>query len=184
MTRARSISRIPAVERYSQAIELLDKPGDTVLVIRGVPRSVIIKCPEGCGDLITLNVDKRSGPAWRLFDRRNRLTIYPSIWRANACEAHFIVWDNKIIWCDTYEFRSCEDPDLVSAVQRVLPGVAEPHRHYEDLAAELGIAVPWDVLWACQALVRKGVAVSSERGTKFGEASKPGRGRGRIDVLV
>jgi len=184
MERVKSISRVPTVKRYSEAVGLLEKPGDTVIVTRGVPRSVVMKCPEGCGDLITLNLDRRSGPAWRVYERRGRLTIFPSVWRANGCEAHFIVWNDRVIWCDASEAGSWEDPNLLYSIEQILPPATEPHRHYEDLAGQLGGVVPWDVLWACQALVRKGVAASSERGTKFGAASKPRPSSGRVDTTA
>jgi len=182
VSRAKEIAHRGVVERYSEAIAHLKSPGDAVLVKRGTPRSIVMQCPEGCGEVITLNLDRRSGPAWRYFERRKRLTIYPSIWRDSGCRAHFIVWNNEILWCDgkTNE-PQWDDQDLVAAVEKLLPPTPEPHRHFEELASQLD-AVPWEVLWACQTLVRRGVAESSERGTKFGKSPPRKAFAGRIDL--
>jgi len=100
MQRASRIVQRGSTQRYSEALPLLRLPGDLVIVVRGVPRSIVIQCPEGCGEVISLNLDRRAGPAWQRFERRGSLTIYPSVWRETGCEAHFIVWNNIILWCD------------------------------------------------------------------------------------
>lgn len=183
MPKVRVISTRGTVQRYSEAVPLLKQPGDTVVVMRGQTRSIVMQCPEGCGDLITINLDRRSGPAWRVYERSGRLTIYPSVWRENGCGAHFIVWNNQIVWCDVDETAAWNDPGLVTDVERALPPVGKPHRHYEDIAAELSV-VPWEVLWACQSLVRSGLANSSDRGTKFGATPTRPRSRSGINIKV
>lgn len=171
MSRARKITQHGCVERYSEAIAHLKSPGDAVVVKRGIPRSIVMQCPDGCGEVITVNLDQRSGPAWRYFKRRELLTIYPSIWKNSGCRVHFIVWNDTILWCGEHDTDEpqWDDSELRPAVDQLLPPPSQPHRHFEEFASQLN-AVPWEVLWACHALVRAGVASSSERGTKFGRS--------------
>lgn len=185
MSRARRIAHRGTVQRYGEAVPLLTGPGDAVTVTRGVPRSIVILCPDGCGEVLTVNLDRRSGPAWRFFERRGTLTIYPSIWRDSGCRAHFIIWNSEILWCDRDETEPAQwgNPELLAAVEEALPPPMQPHRHFEDIAALLN-AVPWDVLWACHSLERTGAAESSERGTRFGRSQQRRKPHDRIDVRV
>lgn len=185
MLRASRIAHKGVVERYSEAIAQLKSPGDAVIVKRGIPRSIVMQCPDGCGEVITVNLDRRSGPAWRYFERRMRLTIYPSIWRDSGCRAHFIVWNDGILWCDARETDEpqWDDRELRASVEQLLPPPSDPHRHFEEFASQLD-AVPWEILWACHALVRAGIASSSERGTKFGRSPPRAKSTDRIDLKV
>lgn len=45
------------VEYRDEATSLVTEPGDLVLVVRGRPRSVVIGCPDGCGEVLTVNLD-------------------------------------------------------------------------------------------------------------------------------
>jgi hypothetical protein len=157
------------VARFAEATTLLRAPGECSIVERGVIRSLIIRCPDVCGELITVNLDPRAGAAWRLYERRGKLTVYPSVWRESGCKAHFIVWQDRLIWCDAEDRVEWNDADLQVAVRARLPRPHEPHRHYEEIAAGLD-AIPWEVLWVCQNLVHQGRAKSSDRGRKFGAA--------------
>jgi hypothetical protein len=178
VSRVNDVKSRGVTRRYSEALPLLVAPGEYAMVVRGVPRSIVMRCPDDCGEVITVNLDRRTGPAWRAYNRNNRLTIYPSIWRESGCKAHFIVWNNHILWCDRDETGQWSDSELVNAVTRSLPAFGLPHRHFEDIAADLGI-VPWEVLWACQALERCGKAISSAKGVKFALSSNSRR---RLDV--
>ena len=85
------------VESRASATGKLALPGEAVIVERGVPRWLLLKCPCGCGEEIPINVDPRSGKAWRLYqDNRLGITLYPSVWRDTGCESHFIVWRGQI----------------------------------------------------------------------------------------
>ena len=185
MSLAKRIAHRGTVQRYGEAIPRLIEPGDAAIVTRGVPRSIVILCPDGCGEVITVNLDRRSGPAWRFFERRGTLTIYPSIWRDSGCRAHFIIWNSEILWCNRDETEPTQwgDAELVTAVERALPPTEQPHRHFEEIAALLD-AVPWEVLWACHSLERAGLAESSERGTKFGRSQRGHKPAGQIDIRV
>lgn len=182
MARVKTIVSRGTVERYADAVTLLKAPGDYVFVVRGVPRSIIMKCPDDCGEVLTINLDQRAGPAWRTYRRSGLLTVYPSVWRESGCRAHFIIWRDHLLWCDWYETAESTDEKLLESLKLILPPVGKEHAHYEDFALQLD-AVPWDVLWACRKLERAGIAVSSERGSKFG-ARGPRPAPTSIDIKV
>lgn len=156
-----------SVASRSDASQHLKKPGDTVLIERGYPKWLVMKCPDGCGDELPINLDSRAGPAWRIYQSPHLgITIYPSVWRDTGCEAHFIVWRNMILllgdWDDTEYDRFWDDKalnELRGAVLVHLP--IEKLVHFVDIADELG-ELPWDVLKACRELVKRKLAVEGE----------------------
>jgi hypothetical protein len=134
-------------------------PGTAVLVHRGVHRSVVIACPDGCGDTLTVNLDGRSGPAWRFYSDRQGMSLYPSVWRDSGCRSHFIVWHSRIYWCDWKEDALDEDnAALENRVRDILTPALTP---YATLADRLG-EVPWAVLVACNRLVSKHQAIEGK----------------------
>lgn len=146
-------------EHRDQGEALLKQPGDVVLVRRGVLRSMLMRCPDGCGETIVVNLDSRSGKAWHLDTRGGKLTLYPSIWLEGGCESHFIVWRDKLIWCDRFELGNLEpeyDPNLEEKVLRVLE--TGRLRSAEDISSQLE-EIPWEVSRASRRLVKKGSAV-------------------------
>lgn len=147
-------------EHHAQAAALALSAGDYSVVHRGVPRSVVMRCPTGCGDLLTINLDPRAGKAWQAQMHNGALTLYPSVWRHEGCRAHFIVWRNALLWCDATGHSVDIDPAVTSRVECALtPGT---YTHYEKLADALTIH-PWEVLWACRHLERAGKAKSRDR---------------------
>lgn len=151
------------VESRASAIGKLLLPGEAVVIERGVPRWILIKCPCGCGEEIPINVDARSGKAWRLYrDNRSGITLYPSVWRDTGCESHFIVWRGQInlFGSSADDERSpMENAEVSALAERVLHvwpknGLAP----YLPIADQLG-EIPWDILEACRWLVRKGILV-------------------------
>jgi hypothetical protein len=169
MPRAKTLLLKGVAERHADAVKLLHNAGDMAIVFRGVVRGMVIRCPDSCGDTITINLDERAGPAWRLFERENRLTLYPSVWRENGCGAHFILWRGRLLWCDRWDDTLGDDGDLRTRVYSLLPSADAAPVHYETLAATLD-EIPWDVLWACRALVRTKRAISSAKDTCFRRA--------------
>ncbi|MDX8449831.1 DUF6527 family protein [Mesorhizobium captivum] len=152
--KTREIHQKGVVERQAEALELVKKPGDVAIVERGVVRSLVMRCPDGCGDILTVNLDGRAGPAWRLYDGKDGLTVFPSVWRDTGCGAHFIVWDDVIHWTnDIWIVR--RDPILERAVEAKL---THDFISYVDLAAALD-EIPWAVLDACRSLASTGAAV-------------------------
>ena len=70
-----------------------------VIVERGRPRSVLFKCPCGCGETVVLNVDRQAGRAWRLRQDVSGVTLMPSVWLAVGCRSHFVLWRSRVWWC-------------------------------------------------------------------------------------
>lgn len=151
--------------------DLLQAPGDAVLIERGVPRWLMIKCPCGCGEEIPVNLDKRAGKAWRLYRNKAGLSLFPSVWRDTGCEAHFIILRNQIV-----TLGGSLDPDyprglsldLTELARRALAAwPAGTYVSYVDVADKLG-EIPWDVQEACFTLVTAGLMIEGKgdaRGT-------------------
>src|SRR6266702_3855520 len=97
MMRNRKLSLKRVVESRADASGQLHSPGDAVLIKRGSPRWLLLKCPCGCGEQIPVNLDARAGKAWRLYRNKTGLTLFPSVWRDTGCEAHFIIWRDQIV---------------------------------------------------------------------------------------
>jgi hypothetical protein len=144
-------------ENYSDAAERVKLPGDTVIVERaGTQRQLVIKCPDGCGDTLSVNLDRRSGPAWRLYRRRNKWSLFPSIDRPTGCGSHFILSNGKVVWCDWWDWDDDEiAPELMRAVEMQLAD--QEFLSFVDVADRLD-AIPWDVLKVCKILVGKQIA--------------------------
>ena len=141
------------VERQSEAQAQVPRAGDTALVARGVPRSLVMRCPDGCGDILTVNLDPRSDKAWRFYVRDGHYSLYPSVWRDTGCGAHFIIWNDHIIWTDEW-WPTETDVDLVRKVRVLLTD-----RYQAPLAmADSLDDIPWSVTQACRYLVKEGVA--------------------------
>lgn len=162
MPRARGIVFRGQAEGHAAAAALLERPGDAALDYRAVPRTLVMSCPDGCGDILSINLDARAGKAWRADRRSGQLTLYPSVWRERGCRAHFIVWRDRLIWCDYRDTFSWRDDSLTERVAAALPPPTAQFRHYEDMA-DLLDAIPWEVLWACQTLERRGLAESCDK---------------------
>jgi Family of unknown function (DUF6527) len=64
------------------------------VVLRGVPRWLVMQCPCGCGELLSINLDARGGKAWRLISAGKKISLIPSVWRTEGCETHFVFWLN------------------------------------------------------------------------------------------
>lgn len=164
MDRANNICSLGSVERFADAVKQLQSPGDYVEIVRGVSRALVMSCPDGCGETLTINLDGRAGPAWRKYVRNTRLTVYPSVWRESGCKAHFIIWQNRIIWCGTRDEAtvSLDDKKLLNLVLAQLSTLV--FMHYEEVA-EISGQIPWEVYWACRDLASAGTILEGKRGT-------------------
>lgn len=165
------------------AATLLAAPGDAVLVVRGTPRWLLLRCPCGCGEEIPVNLDSRAGKAWRLYGFPTEdLTVFPSIWRDTGCESHFVIWRGHILMfgrgSSRYALR--ENLNLEKLRGRVLSAWPTSGLiSYVEVADSLG-EIPWDVLEACRDLVDGGLlieGVGEKRGT-FEKAAFGGRAAG------
>ncbi len=159
-TRATRVNDCGVVESIVEAHDKLHGPGDFVLVERGVARWLVLACPCGCGDVLPINIDRRAGPAWRIFRTKGRLTVYPSVWRESGCEAHFMVWEGQVLdlsgpWPDTTTDRVDEDD--------VLRHVGDDPVHYAAIADTLAVD-PWSVLFVLRRMVRRGVVREVDEG--------------------
>lgn len=143
------------VERLSDGVAHLKQPGDMILVERGVERLLVFRCPDGCGDTVPVNLDPRAGPPWRLYRRRGRNTLFPSVWRLEGCRAHFILWNDRIYWSGADSFEEAASNELLASVRAAL--TRERFRPFVEIASELN-EIPWAILVACKDLVRAGHA--------------------------
>lgn len=166
-----SLNLMASVESRSEVGALLKSPGDAVIVQRGRPRWMMLKCPCGCAEEIPINLDHRAGKAWRYYDGGGRgATLFPSVWRDTGCQSHFIVWRGRILLLDGHGEDSASSlPGLLDLIQRVRS--AWPRGglvSYIDVADAMG-EIPWDVLEACRRLARDGVFVegSGQQRTMF-----------------
>jgi hypothetical protein len=162
MPRARNIRFTGAFQSRDEAAASLKMTGDAALVQRGVPRMLLLSCPCGCGEILVVNLDKRAGPAWRMYQRGKAVSLFPSYWRDSKCASHFIVWSNNVYWCDLDDDGLWTRPSVIQ--DRVCQALPDYFIKYEQLAEQLG-EIPWEVLLACHALVRKGEAVVNQPGS-------------------
>jgi hypothetical protein len=155
------------VENRLDAQHLLKSAGDLVLIERsGIPRWAVIRCPSGCGDDIALNLDVRTGSAWRIYHRRKQISIFPSVWRDSGCGSHFIVWNSKIHWCgNRWNLNSAGEIDP----HRVLDILRSAESSYVNLTtiAEDLHAIPWDVLQVCRTLEKSGVLIEGRNDQRW-----------------
>jgi hypothetical protein len=168
---SRSISLKAEIGSRAGAAEFLKAPGDAVLIQRGTPRWLLLRCPCGCGEEIPVNLDARAGKAWRLYrGSTTGLTLFPSVWRDTGCQSHFVVWRDRILMFGvgrTYGASPRDSLDLVTLSRRVLNawprGRSTPYVEVADNLRE----IPWDVQEACRRLVKAGMLVESsgERGS-------------------
>ena len=173
-----------STSKFSEAIPKLHAPGDYVIVARGVPRSIVMACPDGCGEILPINLDRRVGKAWRTYESGQELTVYPSVWRDTGCRAHFIIWRNKILWADGSGYvEPVLDQSFLSSVLSRLS--TESFMSFETIAEDINL-IPWEVLWACNTLVRQGRAFEGKQGffRRKNEAGGTLPPPGRIDILV
>jgi hypothetical protein len=155
--RASSYRVLAPVQRYSDAAVRLHDSGDCVVVERGgVRRQLVLQCPDGCGEVLSINLDPRSGPAWRLYHRRGHWSLFPSIDKSSGCLSHFILWRGRVLWCDGRGDGAEPEifADLGDRVMEVLRGRAAAG--FVEIAERLD-EVPWDVLGVCRHLVRVGL---------------------------
>ena len=152
--RANRIVLKAQIEQRREANALLTMPGDAAIVHRGALRSLVMACPDGCGELLTINLDERAGKAWRAYGANDGLSLFPSVWRETGCKSHFILWRSKIYWCDWGDELEIPQGEVV---QRVRDAISSQLVHYVNIADHLKL-VPWAVLSACGQLVRQGIA--------------------------
>ena len=151
---ARHIRLVGKAEYREEAEQLITGLGEAVVVTRGRPRSLVMRCPDGCGQIIVVNLDDRSGKAWELDLRKEGPTLYPSVWLSGGCKSHFIVWRGRILWCHRFmedNYEPSHDPRLeVQVLGQLEAGV---FKSPVVIARELDELV-WDVDRCARVLVK------------------------------
>lgn len=77
-------------------------PPKVIVVVghKNFPKWVLMQCPCGCKDLLTLSLMKKFDPFWSYeADNWNRITLSPSVWKNDGCRSHFFIKKGKLIWC-------------------------------------------------------------------------------------
>ncbi len=150
------------VESRDAASAFLCKSGDAVIVERGKPRLLIIRCPCGCGDDLLINLDKRAGPAWRYYRNQHGLTLYPSYWRDSECGSHFIIWNSHVYWCYGWESEESSTWHVSKHIEEAVWNALSEHEFisYEEIAERLEL-IPWETLQACRQLESRGLAIAN-----------------------
>ena len=157
---ARMVRLVGDAEYRDQAEATLSAPGDASMVFRARPRSIVMACPDGCGETLVINLDSRADKAWRFDTRGEGLTLFPSVWREGGCESHFIVWRGHILWCDRFEDGNREPPYNPAIEAAVLGAMDDVQpRNAVELADAIDELV-WDVNRAAGRLVAHGLARS------------------------
>jgi len=150
------------VSSRGDASSYLQKPGDAVIVERLGPRWLILSCPCGCGAELPVNLDRRAGPAWRLYESPKGISVYPSVRRDTDCESHFIIWRDKILLFGTREDdNSFDEPEAYrdDLIDLVLNVVSERFASTEEISDLIPGSVPWDILRSCRKLCRSGLVI-------------------------
>lgn len=162
--RVKKISFRGKVQTRDAAASVLTNSGEFVIVERGKPRLIVLRCPCSCGDDLLINVDTRAGKAWRYYRNQYGMSLYPSYWRDTACKSHFIIWNNNIYWCSGWETEESDSWSVSQDLEeRVLSNLnADHYTRYYDLAEKLDL-IPWEVLQACRQLARRGLVEPGER---------------------
>ncbi|HWH60441.1 MAG TPA: DUF6527 family protein [Terriglobales bacterium] len=162
-TKAKKIRYRGTVETRDTAQPLLLKSGDAVIVERGKPRLLILRCPCGCGDDLIVNLDRRAGAAWHFYRSRKGLTLFPSYWREDRCGSHFILWNNQIYWCYGWESDESDRWQVSAATKEKVYALLtdEYFVDYAALAEQLDL-IPWEALQACRQLAKEGRAIADE----------------------
>jgi hypothetical protein len=166
MTRDKAFTIRARVNSRANASAYLKHPGDAVIVDRQGPRWLVLVCPCGCGAEVPVNLDRRAGPAWRMYESPKGTSIYPSVWRDTDCKSHFIIWRDNIhmigarygaSWTGELE----EDEDEL--LQQVLGVLYDREQSAEEISDQIPDSEPWDVLRCCRRLCLLGKAIEGHQ---------------------
>ena len=144
------------VTRYAEAAGSVASPGDCAIVERAsVSRQLVIRCPDGCGEILSVNLDARSGPAWRLYRKSGVWSLFPSIDRTSGCLSHFILWNGRVLWCSGLDDDEGGGWPIVISAELILEILHNGRSaHFVQIADELD-DVTWEVLAASRRITRQ-----------------------------
>jgi hypothetical protein len=96
----RALAAGPLRIRYLPKVTNETPRADEILAIKhqGKVYWIILRCPCGCGEVITLPAQSDHSKSWALIDKSEGPTIYPSIWRNQGCMSHFWIRDGTVEW--------------------------------------------------------------------------------------
>lgn len=96
----RRIRAYSAIEVVEAAPSLEDVEAAKLVVVRanGKDRWVMLRCPCGCNEVVTLSVQQAHRTHWTRSGSQDRPTLHPSIWRTEGCRSHFWILDGKVVW--------------------------------------------------------------------------------------
>ena len=151
------------VQSRGDASGLLKSAGDAVLIERGRPRWLLISCPCGCGEEFPINLDPRSGKAWKLYRiNHDLISLYPSVWRDSGCYCHYVIWRNKIYVLGQNNDDAFDRDSKIKEINQISKEVFSKFPimgliSFVKIADEMG-EIPWDILMICRKLVQNGIA--------------------------
>jgi hypothetical protein len=65
----------------------------------GKDRWLHLRCPCGCGDVISLNLMTSNRPFWSLTRHTDgTLSVMPSVDKTSGCRSHFFIRQSRIAW--------------------------------------------------------------------------------------
>lgn len=74
--------------------------GKTIALIGTSPemfKFAVFRCPDGCGEMLRVNLMRSQGRAWRATISGGTLTLSPSVARESGCRTHFVLVRNVAI---------------------------------------------------------------------------------------
>lgn len=84
------------VGTQDEALGILARKDALIVVERGKPRSLKLRCPCDTDHILTVNLDDEIGLAWHLRITDTLLSLYPSVWLESGCECHFVLRRNRV----------------------------------------------------------------------------------------
>lgn len=72
----------------------------TVVESGKIKKWACLKCPGGCGEVISLSLNPNQRPRWSVAeDFWSRPTVHPSVHQKNDCGCHFWIKKGQVTWC-------------------------------------------------------------------------------------
>ena len=102
-----SPERQVAERHFSATIELEKTPLNSsiserdfiVVNYQEVPRWALLRCPCGCGTVISLPLVSPHKPRWSVYVNEKGLpSLFPSVWQNTGCKSHFVIRSGHVIW--------------------------------------------------------------------------------------
>ncbi|CQR44875.1 hypothetical protein THICB3560240 [Thiomonas sp. CB3] len=70
-----------------------------VVAPQSMVKWTMFSCPCGCGEVITLSLQRIHNPTWNLeMTKSGRASLHPSVWRTTGCRSHFWIKDGQVFW--------------------------------------------------------------------------------------